>query len=239
MKTMKNLLLVGLALALFTSCEKDDDCIYGRGGIVTRDYTIDNFDEIALYGYADVFLTRDAQTSLRIEGQENILTALNVEVNNGELRIGRNNCFKDSEKLNVFISTPSLRGVKISGLCDVYSSSTFTGTGFDASIDGSGLMELALDVQEFNALISGDGDIVATGKANTQTIRISGIGDMQLFELKGQRGDIHIDGLGNVEINVSEKLDVTVRGSGDIYYLGTPDITQDISGSGNIINANE
>lgn len=239
MKTRNYLLLIALAITLLTSCEKDKNCVRGSGSIVSHDYAIASFDELYLYGKAEVFITEASQTSLRIEGQENILNALNVDVKNGDLSIGNDNCFKESEKLTMYLSTPSLSAVKIEGLCDVNTEGIFSGASFRAEIDGSGSMDLQLDVQEFSAYISGDGDITATGKADTQTIRISGMGDMQLFDLEGSNGDITIDGSGDIEINVSEKLTINISGSGNIYYLGTPTITKDVSGIGNIISSNE
>jgi len=239
MKTRNYLLLIGLAITILSSCEKDKNCIYGSGSMVSRDYSISNFDELYMYGEAEVFITRAGETSLRIEGQANVLNALNVEVNNGNLSIGRDNCFKESSELKVYLSTPELSGVSISGLCDVQSYTTFSADHFNAEIDGTGSMDLNLDVEEFSVNISGDGEIMASGKADMQSIRISGKGDLELFELIGTTGDIDIDGMGEVEINVSESLDVTISGSGDIYYLGNPSISQNISGLGNIINANE
>ncbi len=239
MKTINLLLALSIALVLLNSCEDDKNCIYGSGNMVSANYDVTNVTDLAMYGEADVFLTQSDQTSLRIEGQENVIGALHVELNADELSIGRDNCFKDSERLQVYLSTPSLSGVRISGLCDVYTDGTFSGAGFNAEIDGSGKMELSIDVQDFNVLISGEGDIEAIGNATTQSIRISGDGDVKCFDLKGEEGDIDIEGMGMVEINVSENLNINIAGTGDIYYKGTPEITRKISGIGNIINANQ
>lgn len=200
MKTINNLMLIAFAIALFAACEKDNNCVNGSGSTVSKDFSIANFDELYLYGDAEVIITKASQISLRIEGQENVLNALNVEVKNGDLSIGRDNCFKDSRELKVYLSTPTLQGVKVSGLCDISTNGIFSGASFRAEIDGAGSMDLQLDVQEFNAYISGDGEIVADGKADSQTITISGMGEMQLFDLKGVMGDISIDGSGEIEI---------------------------------------
>lgn len=238
MKTINLLLSLSIMLVLLNSCEDDKNCIYGSGSMVTANYEVSNINELAMYGEAEVFIKEDNQTSLRIEAQENVIDALHVELNGGELSIGRDNCFKDSEPLKVFLSTPDLSGVRISGLCDVSTEGTFKGAEFNAEIDGSGEMGLNIDVDEFNVLISGDGDIGAMGYADHQNIRISGAGEVKCFDLEGETGDIDIEGMGTIEINVSETLNINIAGTGDIYYLGTPEITKNISGIGNIVNAN-
>lgn len=239
MKTINILIGFGLVIILLTSCEMEKDCIYGSGSIVEKHYSISDFNQLSINGSADVFLTKDTQTTLRIEGQENVLNALKVEVSSGELSIGRDNCFKEIKKLKVYVSTPNLSGVKIAGVCNVCSSGIFSGAGFYAEIEGSGEMNLNIDVDDFTAIISGQGDIFAVGKATSQTFRISGTGDMNCFELKGTEADINIDGMGQVEVHVSEELEVNISGSADIYYMGTPNITRNISGTGNIINVFE
>jgi hypothetical protein len=43
-------------------------------------------------------------------------------------------------------------------------------------------------------------------------------------------------GSGTIKLNASETLDVTIAGSGSVFYCGTPIIKTNISGSGRVIN---
>jgi len=45
--------------------------------------------------------------------------------------------------------------------------------------------------------------------------------------------NIDISGVGNCEVNVSDKLDIQISGVGHIYYMGNPQLKTDFSGVGN------
>ena len=236
MKTI-NVLLIGIfAVLLFSSCSKKDGCLSGEGDRISRTYVVSSFDRLAVHGDAEIYISKDSSTSLRIEGQSNILNELNIDDTGGKLEIGEDNCFKNMKTLKIYVSTPSLRGIDTYGANDVVSNDSFTGTTFYANQSGSGSMNLMLNVAEFTSSISGSGNIRVTGNAIDQFFRISGDGNYECFGLVGDNGDIDISGSGDVEINVSKTLNIEVSGSGNIYYKGNPTITQKVSGSANIVN---
>lgn len=87
--------------------------------------------------------------------------------------------------------------------------------------------------------ISGVGKIkVNKGQQETFNIAISGDGNVDSFDLIADNCSIVISGTGNCNVFASKKLDITIAGVGKISYKGHPDISQNISGSGNINNAN-
>jgi len=47
-----------------------------------------------------------------------------------------------------------------------------------------------------------------------------------------------IDGSGSCKVNTSQNLEVSIDGSGDVYYLGDAKVSQKINGSGKIVNSN-
>ena len=191
-----------------------------------------------IYGEADIYVTKDSIRSLRIEGQSNILNALNVNENGTKLSVGKDNCFNNMNRLKIYITTPTLTGISTSGSFNVFCNDTFNENSFNVDISGTGNMELNLNVQYFNVAISGDGNIKSTGNATNQFYTISGDGYIQSFNLMGENADIDISGSADVEVNVSKTLKIDISGSGNIYYKGNPTITQKISGSGSVIDAN-
>lgn len=236
---MKNLKVIGLVILAFialTACEKDDRCINGSGGYVSRTYQTPTFNSLAIAGEAEVIITRDSVHSLRIEAQSNVLNELNVEFSGGELSIGEDNCFRQAKKLKVYVSTPVLTRVETAGSIDVSSTDQFTGSVFESVISGSGSINLKLDVSEFRGSIAGDGAMDLDGQATDQYYRISGEGSYRCFGLAGETADIDISGSGNVEVNVTNTLHIKVSGSGNIYYMNSPQITQDISGTAQIVH---
>ena len=69
-------------------------------------------------------------------------------------------------------------------------------------------------------------------------INLYGSGSFMGFPLKVADCRIRIEGSGECEVNVTENLDVAIKGSGSIYYKGHPRIRTDIKGSGTLISSN-
>ena len=238
MKNFKFLAIVLFAASLFASCSKENNCVTGRGEYVAKEYNTDIFNAVAVSGSADVHITKDTYRSVRIEAQQSVLNVLDVKVKNGTLTIGEKGCIKNAKRLNIYISTPTLKGLSCSGSVNMFSPDTFSGNTFNANLSGSGKMEFNASVQELNATISGDGKINARGSATQQYFASSGEGSFNCFGLIGEDVDIDVSGKANMEVYSTKTLNIDVSGSSTIYYKGYPTIKQDISGSANLIDAN-
>ena len=238
MKRLAILLLGVLTIGQFTSCKKDNNCVTGSGSYTSRNYSKPTYSSINIYGEADVFVTKSSQSSIRIEGEESILNALNVSVTNDKLYIGEDNCFENARKLKIYLSTASLNGVYVAGKCNVYSPENFSGNSFQAEISGTGTIDINVNTQEFNSSISGDGTINVVGAATSHDIFISGDGRIYSYDFITKSTDIGVSGKGTIETHCTENLDVTISGSCNVYYKGYPTITSNISGLGNIIDSN-
>ena len=70
------------------------------------------------------------------------------------------------------------------------------------------------------------------------TIRNSASGDFLGFNVSADNCIVKVLGSGNCELTVGDALDVTIGGSGDVLFKGNPSISQEINGSGDLINAN-
>ena len=84
--------------------------------------------------------------------------------------------------------------------------------------------------------ISGTGTIVLSGQADVQTVIIDGAGNYQTEDLQTNTSVIKINGLGNATVWAMESLDITINGGGTVNYYGSPNVTQDITGLGNVNN---
>lgn len=87
---------------------------------------------------------------------------------------------------------------------------------------------------------NGTGDVVITDAMNQQSMKIylEGTGSFLGFMMTAENCQVDISGTGNCEITVTKELDVTIDGTGSVYYKGNPSIQQDISGTGEVIDAN-
>jgi len=84
------------------------------------------------------------------------------------------------------------------------------------------------------ATINGSGNIIINGTAKDLEIKINGSGDFRGVALSAFTSDIEINGSGKARVNVKDNLNADLKGSGSVYYLGSPKIKTNISGSGEV-----
>ncbi len=94
---------------------------------------------------------------------------------------------------------------------------------FKISVSGSGDVDAeGLKLEECYVKNSGSGDISLEGKANTLTISQNGSGDIDAYNLTAVSVAVSNSGSSDISLNVVEKLQVTLNGSGDVTYRGEP-----------------
>ena len=85
----------------------------------------------------------------------------------------------------------------------------------------------------------GVGDFLLSGdKQDELRIDFTGVGNVKAFDMQVGNCYITLTGVGNCEVYVIDELDITITGVGSVYYKGNPVITSNITGIGQLINAN-
>lgn len=245
MKTKLNGFLLALLMTTsFSSCFLDDDdglfnCERGEGEIITRTLDVPDFTGIDLDCSFDVTIAQGDEQIVKVEGHENIIDLLELDVQNNIWDIEFDRCIRgDDDELKIHITVPKLTFIKISGSGKVFGENDIQADEIELKISGSGNMDLALFANDISGKISGSGQITLEGETQTFNYETSGSGDWRTFEMLSREGNVRITGSGDTEVNVSEKLDVRISGSGDVFYKGNPLIDIDITGSGSLVNSN-
>ncbi len=262
---MKKLIITSFAfLLLLTSCDDgfgllNSKRITGKGDMEKQDRDAKDFKGIDLMASADVIIKQGSTYKVIVEGQKNILEILETVVENGILRIK----FKDGswnlnfDKLNVYIETPSVSSIELSGSGNMTVETAFNIEELDLKVSGSGNIKTAdgLTAKKINVEIGGSGDIKMGSTTATDlkaavlgsgNFEIKGTGEKAKFEITGS-GDIDADafitksaeaqttGSGNINCHATESLDAHILGSGDIRYSGNPpSVKSKAMGSGEI-----
>ena len=107
-------------------------------------------------------------------------------------------------------------------------------------ITGSGDIAVE-DLQAFdlNLKIEGFGNAELTGKADDQEIQILGSGNYRGRDVESNNAVVKITGFGGATVWCKDTLDVTITGSGDLEYYGSPKVTQTMTGFGKINSMGE
>jgi hypothetical protein len=209
--------------------------IEGTGPVVERKVNLDTFKGISLPGSAKVYLTQGDKQEVMIQGQENIIDNLNLEVSGEVWRMEGKKPVWRSEPLKIYITMKDLRMVKISGSGDVITTNHFSGNeDLDLNISGSGTIKLDIEADDITGRISGSGNINLTGKADQAEFVISGSGNFHAEDLESNNAKVRISGSGDIFLNANDYLEASVSGSGNVIYSGNPKTDTHISGSGHV-----
>ena len=213
--------------------------------VSTRD--IRGFEKIEVIGSPTVFYTQADSFSVRVKGPKDLVPNIITEVNGNTLSIRNkgkigivNVDFGRKKGLSVYVTSPDLTGVVLSGSGDFISERTvdtdviniqLKGSGdikfadvvcdrCDAELVGSGDLDVEhLDTRETSATLigSGDLDIRQMNAANTQ-LQLRGSGDIDVEFLSGC-GSVTAELQGSGDISLKGRVkhfEMRKRGSGDI-----------------------
>lgn len=234
---MKKYLLIALIAGLgyvSSSCSSEDRCVSGSGDRVRRSYDATGFRNLEISGSQEFYISKGSDYKVEIEAQPNIHDRLDVDVHSGTLSVEVDGCIRFHKSIKVYITTPELEDIELSGSADVYVNDEFTTDHCRIDISGSGEIHHRLVANELDVNISGSGEVEIEGAAEDQDIRISGSGDFYGFDLPGSTAYVQVSGSGDARVNVSDFLEVHVSGSGNVYYKGSPQLDINITGSGTV-----
>ena len=236
---MKRILLVMTVMALgMSACQWiGSRRIKGNGKLETEERSVGRAEKISLSGSFDLQLTQGPATAVKIEADGNLLPYIETNEDDGVLHIRtrRRVNFSSEHSITVYITTPKLEQVHISGSGNVIGKNKFTGADkLSLKISGSGDIQLDLNTPELTATISGSGSMSLSGETRSQTIKIAGQGDYKAEELRSEKAKVNIAGSGDIRLYADDLLDVSIAGSGSVFYKGSASIKQHIVGSGEI-----
>lgn len=91
-----------------------------------------------------------------------------------------------------------------------------------------------------NVINSGTGNVVIQDSIRQDNLSVTliGTGSFLGFPMTVKNCVLDISGAGNCEVSVVNSLDVTIDGTGSVYYKGNPTVHTDISGTGSVNQVN-
>lgn len=214
---MKSFLILLIASVSLVSCRKD--VIRGTGSVSTRTLSIPAFTRVEAHYDIDAVITYGNVQEVKVTGYENLLDILELELDQGILRLKFSNRYRKIKNSNIRfeIMVPAIQGAAVYGSGDITVKGFLSGNALTTGIYGSGSVSVLESAFE-NATI----DIYGSGRVNAEG-------------LQSRYALVNIYGSGNSYISVSDRLVSKIFGSGNVYYRGNPAIETSINGSGRVI----
>ena len=233
MKKILFALLIVSSIFTINSCNLF--CEKGGGDVTKEIRELAEFNEIKIDGQAKVFLKQDSETSVKVVIDSNLLAYIITEVSGEKLKIYEDKCLEEITRYKIYISTPNITKLYVDGAIQLKGEGKIETEKLYIKTEGSGDIKLKLDVDELETDTKGSGNLNLKGTANEFNIELKGAGSIEAFGLTSKKVGAEVSGAGTCEIDVRDKFDGEVSGSGKIYYKGNPKkVSTDVSGSGSI-----
>lgn len=220
---MKNLFVILILVSIFSQgCNEEDLCLIGSGTAKEYQLGVDDFENVSLFGPINLRITQASDMEVMVEAEAEIFSALSYEVKNGTLEIGFKenvSCFETDLGVWVNVALPNINTITSSGVSDI------------VSVGNLNLAQLTIDV-------SGTANLDLDGQVTDQTMKVSGVLNAKNFDLLTNNMSIDVSGSGDFEVACSDNLDIEVSGIANVTYKGVPTISQEVSGTLNLVDAN-
>ncbi len=240
MQTRNSLFWVSLFIITLTTAGCIDDLFIRGNGILQSETRLARpFSEVNSSGDFNIHISPGDYFEIVVNAESNLLPFIDTEIRNGRLTIGIDGLhgLRNTRPMEVYIVTPTLTAVRLSGSGDI--TTGYYGTDhFEALISGSGNIETSIDANSANLVISGSGFLDILGHIRDANMTISGSGEIFAYDLTLVNCRSVISGSGDMYVRAHRSLDVKISGSGNVFYIGNPMITASLSGSGKIIRDN-
>jgi putative autotransporter adhesin-like protein len=211
---MKKITIAFLAgcLALVAGCWLPG--VRGNGHIKIDDRKIDAFANIDASG-AFVINWQNGPPTLRIKTDANLFPYIESEISGNTLRLRTREQIRPTHGITVSVASPAREAAKIRGAVKL-AATQLTGPKF--ALEGTGASRISLD-----------------GSIDQLLVDMTGASDLKAAGLQTKTAEISIQGAGDAEVAVTEKLKVAIAGAGKVTYSGNPPmIEKHISGAGSI-----
>jgi hypothetical protein len=243
MKRLISFLLCAVFLAILVSgCVSVDinpgwtRAVRGRGTPETFSFDTGEIREIRVEMLCNIEFYSAPSDTVTLNIQPNLLELITVAETDGVLTVRSRRSINFGSGTNnanipvLTVSSPALTRLDFAGAGTFTAKDVIVADSFTINMTGAGAGRAELDVEKLNVTLSGAGDFILSGRADTAELKMSGAGRLDALSLEARDADINISGVGQVRIHCTENLRIVAGGVGQVEYRGSPSV--DISRGG-------
>lgn len=223
----KVLLLLSLTCVItLTSCELGTANLVPSNNIVTKNYTLSPFEEVAMHcvGKVEVVQSKSKDGIVELTAPDNFIEYFKFKSENSKLDISSTlrKMNMDGAHIKIKVYTTDLIKLSNSGVSRIAMDSLDTDR-LDIKNSGAGSIEVKkIIADDVSAACSGVGSISIDGQAINVDLTCSGVGSIEAQELKAKNVNALVSGVGSINCYAKDKIDGKVTGVGSLNYSGKP-----------------
>lgn len=236
MKPVTKMALFIAMAAGMVSCKKEH---IGEGPVTTETRTVNNFSGIDLQMNGNVYYQNAANWKVEVIAKESIHDILETTVNNGRLIVRYRNgkTYDNDESIRINVSGPGVNSFSLNTSGNIICLNAIQTDNLYLRSSGSGHIVLQhVEANTIDAESKQAGRISATGGFTiSEKLKTDGSGKIDLSAISSKIVTARIVGSGDIKVKVADRLDVTIDGSGSVFFNGSPLISTHINGTGRLI----
>lgn len=233
---MKLLLSLLLMVSLFSCRYFGGERVSGDGNIATQKRTTKGFEAIDVSGAFKIDLQQGSATSVEVKTDQNLQEYVDIYIDGNTLVIAEKEGYnlRPSEEILVSVVAPMITAVDLSGACNLTGGTFRSNKEFAISVSGAGEVRMNIEAPKVHTDISGSGMIELGGTVKQFEAQISGAGDMRCSSLQAEDVRLDLSGAAEADVWASKSLDIEASGAATVNYKGNPSVKQSISGAGSV-----
>ena len=190
--------------------DKESEKIKGSGNVITRDVSIQPFDELDASGVFELILSQGAKEQLKIEADDNLQSLFEVNSEGSHLRISmkKDVHYNSKKTMKVYLTFRNLKRMDLAMVGNVSSEGKLNFTELEIDNKSVGNVKLDITAQKLDIQNNSVGNFVLSGKVENAVIKHNGVGAIRASDLLVQTMDIEASGVGSAEVNAEKQLKV-------------------------------
>lgn len=195
------------------------------------------FDTIEISGAADVRFTQGPSHRVMVRASDDGVREKVFEVRDRTLRIDPSGAWRfwNPNKTQIEVEARDLARVAISGAGNFLAPTEVRTGRLTIVLSGAGSVRFdQLNAETLSFQIAGKGDGHVAGSTKDLSLKISGRGEFRGEDLRTERGDISVSGVGEVRVWAVQDLRIAITGAARVDYWGAPTVKRSVSGTAQI-----
>ena len=203
-------LLLACIHTVISAQDKETGKIKGSGNLITREVSIQPFDELEASGVFELKLFQGSKEQLKIEAEDNLQDLFEVKNDGSHLKISmkKETHFNAKKTIKVYLTFRNIRSMNLAMVGSVSSDEKLNFTELEIHNNSVGNIKLDLTAQKLNIENNSVGNFTLSGKVENAVIKHNGVGAIRASDLVVQSMDIEALGVGSAEVNAEKQLKV-------------------------------
>jgi len=235
LKLMKKLVIILLCtVATLSVSAQKKKTVKAEGPVVKKEVKIGNFEGVHTSCAIDVYLVQGNSNSLSIETEKNLHDYIKAEVKDNVLHLYTKANIKGTKGMKAYVSMSEIVSLKASSAGDIHGESAIKADEIKLSASSAGDIKLKLKADKVYVNCSSAGDIKLVGNAKYLKASASSSGDLYAADFEVKEAKVSASSSGDVVVNVQDNLYARASSTGDVRYIGDPEVDAKTSSLGSI-----